>query len=772
MNKTISINIGGMVFNIEEKAYAILQNYIQSLERHFSRDEGKEEIIADIEARIAEMFHEKLNGNLQMAITPTEINSTIAVMGMPEDFEDSGLDFSDDESYSSTNNTAYEGGTIKKRFFRNVDDKVFGGVCSGISAFFGVENPLWLRLALIILVLFSYGFVIPIYIILWFVIPPALTTSDKLGMVGENANVSNIERKVKESLDGIADSMDEYTKSQAGTKVQNFISRTVDFSIDILGRLGLFLMAALKVLAVAMGLLLVFALGASLVALLTGGLTALPFLNNVIVKSPWMLTLGGISLFLMIGIPFVIIAYLILGLLLKVSVKNSWQIAGILGFLWLVSVAMFSIPAAKTGMEFREDGRNEEVITLDETSSDVLHLKIGNEHYFEDIEDSRYGTFNFDNEMVTYDDNSILVNHVSLDLEKSETNNFELVKESESRGRTNRHARTLAANVKYFYEQDDTIMKLEPFFSVPKEDKFRGQDLEIALRIPVGKSVFIHKEVQSILDDAKTDTRIRTRKMIGNTWTMLPEGILTCIDCPERNDPDWKVNNKKAISSTDDFYDYRDEDASDIDVSSFNELDIHGAFTINIIKADFHSCVLAGENDLKDEVEINSNNGVLSIQDERKLNFTNFWKRKKDGSMILEIKTPNLEDIDLSGANKVIVSGFDEEQMDVSISGANEIDLFSNVNQLNIEVSGASDIELNGEGTVLDVDFSGAGELDAGNFYANEVYADLSGATTAKVYAEELLDADLSGACNLTYRGDPNEIRQDVSGMGSLKREN
>ena len=190
MNKTTSINLGGFFFHIDEDAYNRLNNYLQAVKRSLS-PEGREEIIKDIENRIAELFQEKLGTNKQV-IGLLEVEEIITIMGQPEDYK-----IEDEQASSSTDNT-FEYPYNSKKLYRDKDNALVGGVLSGLGHYLGVD-PLWLRIIMVIL-LFGFGTGFFVYIILWILIREAITTTQKLEMKGQPINISNIEKKVKEGF--------------------------------------------------------------------------------------------------------------------------------------------------------------------------------------------------------------------------------------------------------------------------------------------------------------------------------------------------------------------------------------------------------------------------------------------------------------------------------------------------------------------------------------------------------------------------------------------
>ena len=213
MNKIFNINLGGYPFTIDDDAYHKLNKYLNTIKRHFANSEGCEDIMSDIEARIAELFNENLKG--QPIVGIREVDQVIGIMGTPEEFG-AAADADDiDETMSShgTNRGQYKMG---KRLFRDPDEKILGGVCSGLSAYFGIDEPVWLRLAFVI-GLFA-GFGVLLYCILWIVIPEAKSSGDKLAMKGEKINVSNIAKKVEEELNNLSDTISEMTKDFGSKK--------------------------------------------------------------------------------------------------------------------------------------------------------------------------------------------------------------------------------------------------------------------------------------------------------------------------------------------------------------------------------------------------------------------------------------------------------------------------------------------------------------------------------------------------------------------------
>lgn len=212
MNKTFTINLNGSVYHINDDAYDALNAYLSSLKRYFSQEEGAQEIMEDIEARIGELFTERMRYGMQV-IGLADVQDVIAVMGHPEEIasEDTTQEpmagpAADEpqaeqaEPESETQMPQGDGTTGRnrpKRLFRDPDDKIIAGVCSGLGAYFHVE-PWIFRALFVITFLLGFGAPVLIYVILWIVIPEASTVAQKLQMRGEEANVENIRQAINE----------------------------------------------------------------------------------------------------------------------------------------------------------------------------------------------------------------------------------------------------------------------------------------------------------------------------------------------------------------------------------------------------------------------------------------------------------------------------------------------------------------------------------------------------------------------------------------------
>lgn len=208
MNKTININLGGYAFIIDEDAYETASHYLNTLIRHFGGSEGAAEIMQDIESRMGELIHR--NKGTRSIVSKMDVVDAIAVLGTPEELKD--IDFSEPTTAPKPKTSTSFQLKTGKRLYRDPDDKILGGVCSGLAAYFGIQDAVWMRVGFVLLAL-AGGASFVIYMVLWAIVPKAKTVSERLEMMGEPTNVNNIARMVKEEIEELSDKIhDKFSK--------------------------------------------------------------------------------------------------------------------------------------------------------------------------------------------------------------------------------------------------------------------------------------------------------------------------------------------------------------------------------------------------------------------------------------------------------------------------------------------------------------------------------------------------------------------------------
>ncbi len=478
MNKTISVNIGGSVFNIEEDAYLRLKNYLDAIAKHFNESEGRDEIMADIEARMAELFTELLGKDRQVILL-SDVEQVIATMGQPEDYSDINTDDSETENPKSS-----------RRLFRDPDDAILGGVAAGLSHYFGWD-PVGIRIAFVLLAAFG-GSGVPIYIILWLVMPEARTTAEKLHMKGSRINVDNISKKVNQQFESAAETL----KSQ---KVRDGFDRF----FDGIGQLfkGLFKLFRVLIGAffLALGVVLVVTVIIGITALVTG--TNLPpMLENGFLKQFFFLGSGWyyttwIGVLLLVIVPIVSLFYG--GIRMVLNLQSQVKGIGIvlISSLILGSVLTFSSTIFHVA-EFSKHEALDDVHRLGEGAGDTLHIQIGADPFWHKGIKARHGDIT---ELVKEDEGRLVFGNPLLAVRPADGNDFELRVTRHAAGSSTDYAIEHARNVNYDFKAADSLLTLPPFFTAPGEDKYHAQRLRMVLFIPEGKSIKLDDTIDRIL---------------------------------------------------------------------------------------------------------------------------------------------------------------------------------------------------------------------------------------------------------------------------------
>ncbi|MBL0341737.1 MAG: PspC domain-containing protein [Bacteroidetes bacterium] len=452
MNKTLSVNIGGIVFHIEEQAYDRLSKYLVAIKGYFTASEGRDEIIQDIEGRIAEMFQERVNNGKQV-ILESDVDHVINLMGRPEQFASEP----EGDLPGASEPTSYNNKKSYRRLYRDSDDRVIGGVCSGLSHYLGID-PLYLRLIFAV-AFFVFGSGFFLYIILMLVMPKAISTSEKLEMKGEPVNISNISKTVVSELTDKQDS--------GIARFFDAIGQILAGGFKLLGKIiaAFFIVIGIIIL---IGFLLAF------LALIGVGGISIPFLITDLVMNPWQQTMALLGAFFVVGIPLIMLIYKAIKVLFKIKMESriiNWTALA----LWIVGIVLSITVVSSVGSEFRSRESKRMDVPIVQPAGDTLFLDMmdpkGNQ---EDWYFSNNQSVNDPFDIAAFLD-SVRIESVSLDIVKSQSPSFELVQIVNSRGTDRRSALENARKVQYSIEQENSKLKFDESFYLPKGIKYRNQ---------------------------------------------------------------------------------------------------------------------------------------------------------------------------------------------------------------------------------------------------------------------------------------------------------
>ncbi|WP_184544067.1 PspC domain-containing protein [Mucilaginibacter sp. FT3.2] len=510
MNKTIIININGIVFHIEEDAYDVLKLYMTDVKRHFSTSADSLEITTDIENRIAEMFNEILASQSTQVIVEQDVKVVIEQMGSVEDFESA----ENDAKATGSNNYAYK--AERRRLFRDPDDHLVSGVAAGIANYFDIP-AIWIRLAFV-LSFCVVGSGIFLYIILWIVIPKAVTRADRMAMKGEKQDLKGFKKNFEDELSSVKENLHNF-KDEA----RPFVYKTRDFIGDFFEHLGVFLRGAGGLLGKLIGGLILLACFGMAIALIVVVVGFIAFGKNDIFHIPpfnlvnqetSVIFLSGA--FLLLAIPLLSIILLIIGFLFKNTTFNR-TIGTTLLCVWLAALGAVVYYSVKASTDFREGAKLNNPVNIKATANNTYYLRLNDAKYLSKEDSIRLRIKERFNGMVILDDDYNgndfgFSDPVSINIEKADIAQPSMVESFVSRGHDYEDALINAHNISYRFTQKDSVLNFDRHMELTQGAKWRGQKVYLTLRIPLNATVII---------DSKLD-----RNLSMNLW-----------DCQQNNKP-------------------------------------------------------------------------------------------------------------------------------------------------------------------------------------------------------------------------------------------
>ncbi|MBI5858370.1 MAG: PspC domain-containing protein [Sphingobacteriales bacterium] len=613
MKKIININLSGRVVPIEDSAYEKLQAYIESLRRYFANEEGRDEIINDIESRIAELMSEKIRLG-SSAVTDADVSEIISSMGTVEDFEAAEKEETTTAStaFSSSSqqqqNTGYEytskrrgrlyrdtndkilGGVCSgianhinvdpaivrllfaiisfgagigflayiilwivlppkdldgysgKRLYRNPDDKVIGGVAGGLAAYFNTKAstirlifvaPLLLNILIGILNGFRWhydfdfalnigfgsltGTFILTYIVLWIVLPDAVSDYQKMEMRGETVDVNRIRQNVKEGMENMKSRMKDWGQ-EVKTSAQNLSNKTKAFAEDARsavrrnsGGFGHVIGVIFKAFLLFIAGSIAFGLFVGFIALIFGGVAWWP-VNNYLWTSKWQQLYAWGTLIFFIGVPLIGFIVWVIRRVIRVKSRNNylgWTFAG----LWLIGWVAAVLFASSISRDFSEYRHDDTAINLTQPANGKMivavsqpELEFNNRFWWVD-EESKGWDLSSD---------TLKLSTVRFDVKASTDAAYHVNLKKYSYGRSEEDAMERAKDIQYSIVSKDSVLDLGSGYTVSKDKKFRLQQVEIEIMVPVGKKIRFDESVKEKLNP--TNFRIkkyyRKRKVV------------------------------------------------------------------------------------------------------------------------------------------------------------------------------------------------------------------------------------------------------------------
>ena len=496
MEKTLTINISGWVFNINENAYEKLTQYFKNLKKHFKSEEGGEEIVADIEARIAELLKEKL-GEDNAVVTIQHVDDLVKVMGQP--FE---MDEEPGESAFESTSKAKPG---QKQLFRDTKSGHIAGVAAGLGKYINLD-PIIIRIIFLLLIT-TGGLGIVLYLALWVLIPEAISTSDRIRMEGKKVNIKNIEDKVREETDYLKDRLNDFSEEARNVYHKTAPARRTSLKgiEGFFKGLGRFLLRILKII---IGLVLfiygvTFLVGFAIIYFnwvpalefdhfFVQGLSLPALLGAYILDTDYVI-ITIIALSIIIFIPIVMMIFH--GIRFIFNLKRNKTVGTIAWQAWLVAFIVTIGMSYTTIRAFNKEALNITKYDFEELKSDTLQLKLNTQSYYADILSSDQKTvISQDNRIPVLQDGEFY-GEPRLQIFDTDTKDFYLKIYKSARGKSSLVANEHISTIEYAFIMDSTGLTLDPYYMLTGDKKWRYQDLILKLYIPKGKYISIDENI-------------------------------------------------------------------------------------------------------------------------------------------------------------------------------------------------------------------------------------------------------------------------------------
>ncbi len=518
MNKTIIININGFIFHIEEDAYEILKNYMTDVKRHFLNSADSLEITTDIENRIAEMFTEILATENKQVIIEQDVIGVVEQMGSVADFENP------EEQPKGPVYSNYAG---KRKLFRDSERHLLGGVCSGLANYFDTQ-VIWIRLAFLAGIPL-FGLSIILYLMLWMVVPRAVSRTHRMAMRGQQFNMQGFKENLAE---------EHHPHYKPG------IYKVRDFWGSLFRHIGAFISTIAKVLIKLIGVGVILAsvgfivfLIVAIVCVSFGEFRPFDGLPYQVLQHTYTNQIF-ISGFLTGAIPALAIIFLTLkGIFNTGSVNKQW--ASGLFIVWLCAVSLFIYCCVKIAAHFSDDATFSETITLNSTPSNVYVLKLNDNKFFsaEDSVRLNIKALKPNTRVVEspYEYNNYYhykYRKVYITIERSDIAQPVLVKSYHSQGRDYDEALSNARNIKYRFFQKDSVLSFD-YKLYDDEELWHDETLHLTLKLPLNAKVTIDTKLKNFIVNHDINACENINKLndgIPATFIMTENGLQCIID--------------------------------------------------------------------------------------------------------------------------------------------------------------------------------------------------------------------------------------------------
>jgi phage shock protein PspC (stress-responsive transcriptional regulator) len=791
MKKTLSINISGIIFHIEEDGYETLRKYLDSINRYFSSFEDSSEILSDIESRIAEIFLVKLNEGKQV-ITAEDVQQLIATMGNVSDFKAAEENEFAAEAPSKEEPRINSSNSRNKKLVRDKKRAIAGGVCAGLAHYFNVD-PVWPRLILALLTLgfgggillyiilwivlpvdenleeqpsvkkmyrdsenkvlagvagglaaffgielvaarilfvilsFVGGFGIILYLILWFSIPQAKTITEKMEMQGEPVTLSNIESSVKKSLN------EKSEEESVIAKILLFPFRAIAAILTFIAKiLGPVFKALIDFSRVLIGIFFL--------------MIGITFLFSIIIV--FGLFLGIISAsslpdsMMIFNVDVVNLPLDAIKSTFPVSTFIALFVAALIPsiFLQLLGISIIAkriVFKPFVGWTLFVMFFLSVLVLSISIPSIVLGFKEEGEFKVEKVFDMNGKTAVLKIKETGLDDYRV----TDLSIRGYNGKQLKLTQRFKANGSNRKVAIENAQTVSYNVLQTDSTITFDSNITFAKGAKFRAQRLDMELLVPYDQRFIIDGDFWRLIDNYGRWKYSETDKT--QTW-IITKNKLECLTCPDL------PKDQQGLGEEDQF-----------GFKDFDEMDIKGIFNLDIRQGDKYSIEIRGnENERrKFKVDLAGNTLEINYNSHNKT----FWMKDLDSEELtkISITIPDLKKLKVKGTGKIRIEGFNEDDVNISLIGAMTCEANLHAQNLQLELSGPMVFELDGDGDFLEAEVNKVAQLKASGYEVRHAVVSARELGRARVNAREKVEIETDVTGSVKYQGTPEVIRKD-----------
>lgn len=722
MNRIISINIQGLVFQIEEDAFEHLDAYLRKLRNHFTGQDGVDEILADIESRIAEMLSR--NPGLNGAVNLQRVKEIISQMGDPSEFEN------EESSENTSTSSTY---TKNKRvLYRDPENRWLGGVCSGLSSYFDIDT-IWIRILFLFAFLtFGTGFLL--YILLWILIPEAKTPSERLEMKGEKVTIDNIEKTVREEFDRFRRDFD------SGKMADNARSVAGQASKVMITGIGVGLKALLRVIGffmVSSMLVLIIVSGFAYFGLITDlwSIPIFPFFHQLF-ENDSIAIIYEFCIALLFIVPIAGVLYLGMRLLLGLSSGNRW-IGRTLSGLWVFAFVGVIIMI----FHLSDSWRDHATISQEQSipASDTLFIESNNIAVYDQKEfEIEFGRSRGIRGIYARE-NGFLKRPVGLNIQVSNIPTMLLKEQKHANGNSHQQASELASHIQHDLQVTSGKLVFNPYFNVPETDVWKNQHLVYDLFIPIGTVVVFGSNVATFLEHVSTDTYIDQSRLEGKAFIMTAQGLKI----------DEKTLSEQSSSNT---YPY----------SNFTDISITGLPELVVYESDHFT--VSSDDKINFTPEFIQHGSVLEI------NLPPAYIGRAKGR--IHIGLPKLQRLEVNGGSRVSLRLPKQDDFRIELNGAANVEGEVHSDKFTLETNGINYCQIKGSSRTFKMEVNGSGEFDLLEMRCDEAKIEANGTGKIKVHVNNKLKVEANGASHISYSGEPADTSFEMNGGSTIAHAN